>query len=131
MNAGLYRPEEFRDNCGFGLIAQTTGEVSHRLLQTAIESLTCMTHRGGISADGKTGDGCGLLFQMPTEFFRAQAKALFSVELTDHFAIAQSFLSEDQALASRERQALEQSLAAHGLSVLGWRVVPTDSGVCG
>ena len=131
MNAGLYRPEEFRDNCGFGLIAQTTGEASHRLLQTAIESLTCMTHRGGIAADGKTGDGCGLLFQMPTEFFRAQAKALFSVELTDQFAIAQTFLSEDQAIAARERQALELSLAAQGLSVLGWRVVPTDSGVCG
>ena len=131
MNAGLYRPEEFRDNCGFGLIAQTTGEASHRLLQTAIESLTCMTHRGGIAADGKTGDGCGLLFQMPTEFFRAQAKTLFSVELTDHFAIAQTFLSQDPDLAARERQALEQSLAAQGLSVSGWRVVPTDSGVCG
>ena len=61
MSAGLYRPEEFRDNCGFGLIAHTSGDASHRLLQTAIESLTCMTHRGGIAADGKTGDGCGLL----------------------------------------------------------------------
>ena len=58
---GLYRPEEFRDNCGFGLIAHIKGQPSHRLLETAIESLTCMTHRGGIAADGKTGDGCGLL----------------------------------------------------------------------
>ena len=55
---GLYRPDEFRDNCGFGLIAHIEGEASHRLLQTAIESLTCMTHRGGIAADGRTGDGC-------------------------------------------------------------------------
>ena len=64
LSRGLYRPEEFRDNCGFGLIAHINGDVSHRLLQTAIESLTCMTHRGGIAADGRTGDGCGLLLQM-------------------------------------------------------------------
>ena len=57
MSAGLFSPEEFRDNCGFGLIAHTSGDASHRLLRTAIESLTCMTHRGGIAADGKTGDG--------------------------------------------------------------------------
>ena len=69
---GLYRPEEFRDNCGFGLIAHVQGEASHRLLQTAIESLTCMTHRGGIAADGRTGDGCGLLMQMPDAFMRSE-----------------------------------------------------------
>ena len=50
---GLYNPDEFRDNCGFGMIAHQQGVASHRLLQTAIESLTCMTHRGGIAADGK------------------------------------------------------------------------------
>ena len=78
---GLYRPEEFRDNCGFGLIAHIEGEASHRLLQTAIESLTCMTHRGGIAADGRTGDGCGLLLQMPDAFMRAEAKAMLDVDL--------------------------------------------------
>ena len=59
MRTGLYHPDEFRDNCGFGLIAHMNGDASHNLLQTAIEALTCMTHRGGIAADGKTGDGCG------------------------------------------------------------------------
>ena len=78
---GLYLPEEFRDNCGFGLIAHIEGDASHRLLQTAIESLTCMTHRGGIAADGRTGDGCGLLLQMPDAFMRAEAKAVFGVDL--------------------------------------------------
>src|SRR3546814_2561895 len=71
MKAGLYQPDEFKDNCGFGLIAHMQGEPSHTLLQTAIEALTCMTHRGGINADGKTGDGCGLLIQKPDEFMRA------------------------------------------------------------
>ena len=65
MNAGFFNPKEFKDNCGFGLIAHMHGDPSHDLLQKAIESLTCMTHRGGIAADGKTGDGCGLLLQMP------------------------------------------------------------------
>src|SRR6056300_802738 len=105
MNAGLYRPEEFRDNCGFGLIAQTTGEVSHRLLQTAIESLTCMTHRGGIAADGKTGDGCGLLFQMPKSFFKDEAKKVLGIDLPNHFAVGQTFLSQDQDAAATERAA--------------------------
>ncbi len=53
MNRGLHQPGEFRDNCGFGLIAHMEGQASHDLLKTAIESLTCMTHRGGIAADGK------------------------------------------------------------------------------
>ena len=131
MNAGLYRPEEFRDNCGFGLIAQTTGEASHRLLQTAIESLTCMTHRGGIAADGKTGDGCGLLFQMPTSFFKDEAKRVLNQELPEGFAVAQVFLSQDAGLAAAERATLEQFIASQELKVLGWRLVPTDPSICG
>lgn len=54
MKTGLYHPEEFKDNCGFGLIAHMTGEASHHLLQTAMQALTCMTHRGGINADRKS-----------------------------------------------------------------------------
>src|SRR5690554_7147180 len=77
MTTGLYHPDEFRDNCGFGLIAHMKGEASHKLLQTAIESLTCMTHRGGIAADGKTGDGCGLLLQSPKAFLNKAAEAAF------------------------------------------------------
>ena len=73
MKAGLYHPDQFKDNCGFGLIAHMQGEASHHLLKTAIEALTCMTHRGGINADGKTGDGCGLLLQKPDRFLRALA----------------------------------------------------------
>ena len=72
MMKGLHQPGEFRDNCGFGLIAHMEGQASHDLLKTAIESLTCMTHRGGIAADGRTGDGCGLLFKMPVDFMRAR-----------------------------------------------------------
>lgn len=81
MKAGLFHPDEFKDNCGFGLIAHMEGEASHHLLKTAIEALTCMTHRGGINADGKTGDGCGLLIQKPDLFLRAVAREQFGSEL--------------------------------------------------
>ncbi|MEQ9462297.1 MAG: glutamate synthase large subunit [Haliea sp.] len=131
MSAGLYSPEEFRDNCGFGLIVHSAGDASHRLLQTAIESLTCMTHRGGIAADGKTGDGCGLLMQMPVSFMRTLAQECFGAELGDQFAVGQIFLSPSEERAAAARSAMEQALTEQGLDVVGWRVVPTDSSVCG
>ena len=71
---GLYNPQLEKDNCGFGLIAHMEGEASHKLVRTAITSLARMAHRGGIAADGKTGDGCGLLLQKPDSFFQAIAK---------------------------------------------------------
>jgi glutamate synthase (NADPH/NADH) large chain len=128
---GLYRPEEFRDNCGFGLIAHIGGEASHRLLQTAIESLTCMTHRGGIAADGRTGDGCGLLLQMPDAFMRGEAKAVLNVDLGKHYGVGMLFLSRDESLQQASREAMEAALTAEGLPVFGWREVPIDESVCG
>ncbi|ATX75667.1 glutamate synthase large subunit [Reinekea forsetii] len=131
MSQGLYNPAEFRDNCGFGLIAHMQGEQSHHLLQTAIESLTCMTHRGGIAADGKTGDGCGLLIQMPKTFFAEKAWQQFQVDLGEHFAVGMVFLSQDTAKNAAGKQALEASLLAQQLTVVGWRSVPIDTQVCG
>ncbi len=131
MQAGLYSPEEFKDNCGFGLIAHLQGDASHELLKTAIESLTSMTHRGGIASDGKTGDGCGLLIKKPDSFFRTVAKEVFAVELKDNYAVGMVFLNQDQAKAQQAREAVEQQIIAEGLTVIGWRVVPVDSSVCG
>ncbi|TDO12499.1 MULTISPECIES: glutamate synthase large subunit [Halomonas] len=131
MNRGLHQPGEFRDNCGFGLIAQMEGQASHDLLKTAIESLTCMTHRGGIAADGKTGDGCGLLLQMPDAFMRDVAKESLGVELGEHFAVGVVFLPDDDAREARGRETLVAELEARGLRVAGWRDVPVDASVCG
>ncbi|WP_372797244.1 glutamate synthase large subunit [Litorivivens sp.] len=131
MSTGLYRPEDVRDNCGFGLIAHMQGEPSHKLLQTAIESLTCMTHRGGIAADGKTGDGCGLLLKKPDSFLRTLADEAFSATLSDIYGIGQIFLSTDTAKADAARKAMETALAEQGLECVGWREVPHDPSVCG
>jgi len=127
MTTGLYSLDEFKDNCGFGLIAHLKGKVSHRLLETAIESLTCMTHRGGIAADGKTGDGCGLLLQKPDSFLRAVAKEACDAELTDIYGVGSVMLSTDTAKADRARQVVEEELLAQQLTPAGWREVPVDS----
>ncbi|MCX2840402.1 glutamate synthase large subunit [Microbulbifer thermotolerans] len=126
MGSGLYRLDEFKDNCGFGLIAHLKGEASHKLVQTAIESLTCMTHRGGIAADGKTGDGCGLLLQKPDAFLRAEARDVCGAELTDTYAVGAIMLPLDEAAAQSARETLARELEAQGLRVAGWRPVPTN-----
>mgnify|MGYP003872476347 FL=1 len=127
MSKGLFNPQEFKDNCGFGLMAHMEGQASHDLLKKAIESLTCMTHRGGIAADGKTGDGCGLLLQKPDQFLRQQAQDLFKVALGARYAVGMIFLSQDDQIAAKGRQALEKAIKDEGLTVVGWRNVPTDS----
>lgn len=131
MKRGLHQPGEYRDNCGFGLIAHMQGQASHDLLKTAIESLTSMTHRGGIAADGKTGDGCGLLLKMPSDFMRAVAREALGVVLGKRFAVGTLFLPDDDARETRARAVLEDELDERGLKVRGWRNVPVDPSVCG
>jgi glutamate synthase (NADPH/NADH) large chain len=130
MRTGLYTPGEFKDNCGFGLIAHMEGQASHDLLSTAIESLTCMTHRGGIAADGKTGDGCGLLIQKPDSFLREVSKDL-GMDLPEQYAVGMIFLDLDMAIADKQRAAVDAAFAAQGLEVHGWRVVPTNNDFLG
>ncbi|AMA47486.1 glutamate synthase large subunit [Pseudomonas alabamensis] len=131
MKTGLYRPEEFKDNCGFGLIAHMTGTPSHHLLQTAMQALTCMTHRGGINADGKTGDGCGLLMQKPDAFLRAVATEQFGVELPAQYAVGMVFFNQDPAKAEAARANMDREILAAGLQLVGWRKVPIDTSVLG
>ena len=131
MKTGLYHPEEFKDNCGFGLIAHMTGEPSHHLLQTAMQALTCMTHRGGINADGKTGDGCGLLMQKPDQFLRAMAKEHFAAELPKQYAVGMVFFNQDPIKAEAARANMDREIIAAGLQLIGWRKVPIDTSVLG
>jgi len=131
MHKGLYQPDQFRDNCGFGLIAHMQGQSSHHLLKTAIDALTCMTHRGGINADGRTGDGCGLLLQMPDQFMRAVARDELGQELPSRYAVGMIFLGKDEAAQQRTREAFAAAAADQGLSVVGWRQVPIDESVLG
>ena len=127
---GLTEPGEFRDNCGFGLISHMEGQPSHELLQTAIEALTCMTHRGGINADGKTGDGCGLLLKKPDSFFRKVAEEQ-SITLPDNYGVGMVFTHPQADKSEQQKSAINSALEAQGVAVLGWREVPTDPSCLG
>ena len=128
---GLYRPEFEHDSCGFGLIAHMDGKPSQWIVKTAVTALTRMTHRGAVAADGKTGDGCGLLIKRPDGFLKAVAGEL-NIELAELYASGLVFLArKDEALAEAAKAELAKHLEAQGLSVAGWRVVPTDDSACG
>ena len=127
---GLYKDAYERDSCGFGLIASLDDRASHWLVRTAMTSLNRLTHRGAIAADGKTGDGCGLLLKRPEGFLRALA-AEAGITLSARFASGLVFLSQEPELAAAARTALATQLQRQGLELAGWRVVPIDPGACG
>ncbi|PSW08897.1 glutamate synthase large subunit [Photobacterium rosenbergii] len=126
----LYNPMLDKDNCGFGLIAHIEGETSHKLVRTAISALDRMTHRGGIAADGKTGDGCGLLMKKPDSFYRIVAEDN-GWKLSREFALGMLFLSQDPVLAEQARTIISEELAKETLSLAGWRPVPINPQVLG
>ncbi len=127
---GLVRPSYERDSCGFGLIASLDDQPSHWVVQTAISSLNRLTHRGAIAADGKTGDGCGLLIKMPTGFLRAVARES-GFTLTPLFGAGLVFLSRDPALADQARRILTAEIEREQLAVAGFRRLPTNPEACG
>jgi glutamate synthase (NADPH/NADH) large chain len=127
---GLYRPEFEHDSCGFGLIAQMDDKASHNLVKRAVLALERMTHRGAIAADGKTGDGCGLLMKKPDRFLRAKAAEL-GIKLGENYCAGNVFLSQDPAKAARAREVVAEACKQQGLRLAGWRPLPTDPEACG
>ncbi|WP_423229725.1 glutamate synthase large subunit [Thermithiobacillus plumbiphilus] len=131
MNHSLYSPDFEKDSCGFGLIAQMDNQPNHGIVASAIGALACLTHRGAVAADLKTGDGCGLLAQMPDAFMRAVAGEQ-GWRLAERFGVGQFFLSRDADRAATCRAGITQEAQALGLDFVGWREVPTDGeSACG
>jgi glutamate synthase (NADPH) large chain len=127
---GLYRRAYEKDSCGFGLIASLDDQASHWVLQTAISSLNRLTHRGAIAADGKTGDGCGLLIKKPVGFLRAVA-AEARMTLGAQFAAGLVFLNRNAAKAAAARRVLTEQIEREEMTVAGFRVVSVDPEACG
>ncbi len=115
----------FKDNCGFGLIANIKNRPSHENLENAITALERMMHRGAVAADGKTGDGSGLLLSLPHEFMRTCASEA-GVELPEMYAVAVVFTRDASTLAR-----FEQICAANDLKVVLNRRVPVDTNALG
>jgi len=129
-SVGLYRSEFEKDSCGFGLIAHMDDQPSHKLVQSAITALHRMTHRGAVAADGKTGDGCGLLMKKPDAFLRKQAKAL-GFAIGENYCAGNVFFSRDTARRNRAKAVLKESVELHGLKAFGFRELPTDESALG
>jgi len=124
---GLYDPRHEHDACGVGFVANIRGERSHGIVLQGIEVLENLTHRGATGADPETGDGAGLLLQIPDGFFRREAGKL-GIDLPGpgRYAAAPVFLSGDPDERRFQEETLERAVVQHGQQVLGWRDVPVD-----
>jgi glutamate synthase (NADPH/NADH) large chain len=121
---------DFRDGCGFALLAHMDGEKSHWLVETTLESLARLTHRGAVAADGKSGDGCGIMLQFPESFLREVARDC-GFRIAERFAAGLVFFSPEPSLIERGQEILTRHLARFALDVQGWREVPTCPEVVG
>ncbi|MBF0385822.1 MAG: glutamate synthase large subunit [Candidatus Omnitrophica bacterium] len=124
---GLYDPQNEHDSCGVGFVANIDGNKSHDIITKGIEVLVNLLHRGATGGDNKTGDGAGMLVQLPDKFFRRIADEL-KIKLPEfgRYGVAMIFLPQDKRLKERCRKLIEEVIAQEGLSVLGWRAVPFD-----
>ena len=116
------------DACGTGFIAQLASPPSHDIVQYALNALERLTHRGGVDADGASGDGAGLLTSIPQAFFRARA-AEQQIELPEHFGLGFAFFPT--GTSDDARRAIEAAADTERLRVLGWRRVPVNAAVLG
>ncbi len=127
---GLYDARFEHDSCGFGLIASLDNTPSRQLVESALKALDRMSHRGAVGADGKSGDGCGILMQRPEKFLRHVATQA-GIRLGQVFAAGNVFLSRKPEFAETARTVLAEELARVEVHVAGWRVLPVDIDACG
>src|SRR3954447_7296664 len=127
--AGLYDPAYEHDNCGVGAVADLSGEPRHQTLLRALHVLDALEHRGASGAEIDTGDGAGILLQTPDEFLRGVVD--FELPERGRYACGMVFLPREDGPRSELEQLIEQSIARHGQTLLGWRDVPVDENVPG
>jgi glutamate synthase (NADPH) large chain len=125
--AGLYDPQFEHDACGVGMVADLSGRRKHSTVAQALTVLRNLDHRGAKGADPETGDGAGILTQIPDEFFRAVCG--FRLPPPGHYAVGLAFLPPGSGNQALER--IEQIAGLESLAVLGWREVPHDATACG
>ena len=129
----LYDPSFERDGCGTGFVADISGKPSHAIVEKGIEAVVNLTHRGATQADTKTGDGAGILVQIPRKFFKKALETLgYQKVETEALAVGMIFFPrQDYKGRERARAIIEDVVSRNKMKVLGWRIVPVDSSVLG
>ncbi len=127
-----YDPRAERDACGIGFIADIYGRRSHELLRQALTAVANMVHRGAVADDGQTGDGAGILVQVPYALLAEELASLGQpVPGPGALGVGMIFLPREEAQAARGRAVIEESLREQGLTLLTWRPVPVDPAAIG
>ena len=122
---GLYLPEFEHDNCGAGFICNLNGVKSNDIIHKALDILIKLEHRGAVSADGRTGDGAGILFDIPHSFFKKVCD--FEIPQPSDYAVGMVFLPKNNNQTIFCQNVFEKAIAKQNLSLLGWRKVPVDA----
>ncbi len=129
---GLYDPGNEKDSCGVGFVCDIGGTASHAIVERGIEVLNHLLHRGAAGADAGTGDGAGILLQIPHGFYAAVCSSLgFSLPAAGSYGVGMMFLPLEPEAGKACRAAVDGALSGEGLSVLGWREVPVDAAALG
>ncbi|MEG3658148.1 glutamate synthase large subunit [Arenibacter palladensis] len=126
---GLYLPEFEHDNCGAGFICSLKGKKSNDIIHKALEILERLEHRGAVSSDGKTGDGAGILIDIPHDFF--QDVCSFELPEPGSYAVGNVFLPQKENQRDYCIEVFENNIKKQGLKLLGWREVPVNKSIPG
>ncbi len=129
---GLYNPQSEHDACGMGFVANLEGQKSRKIIKSALEVLHRLSHRAGAGADPETGDGAGILIQIPHRFFKSEGLRLgLDMPRRRRYGLGMIFLPQDPEQRKACETICEEVVAEEGQRVLGWRDVPVDSSQCG
>ncbi|QWV94810.1 glutamate synthase large subunit [Geomonas oryzisoli] len=129
---GMYDPQFEHDACGVGFVTNIKGKKSHEIVQQAITVLENLDHRGAVGSEHNTGDGAGILIQIPDAFFRKVCPEL-GIELpaAGDYGVAMLFTSPEATERSAAKHIFQRIIAEEGVEVIGWRDVPTDNSSLG
>jgi glutamate synthase (NADPH/NADH) large chain len=129
---GLYNPDMEKDSCGVGFIANIKGKKSHDILKQGLQILKNLKHRGAAGADASTGDGAGIMLQIPHEFFCAEMnKQQVKLPNTGDYAVCMVFLPREPNARLFCEGILERIIIEEQQKLLGWREVPVNENACG
>lgn len=129
---GLYDPQFEHDSCGVGFLVHIKGQKSHAIVQDALKILVNLDHRGACGCEANTGDGAGILMQVPHEFFvKAAGKAGFKLPAPGQYGVGMLFMPLDAAEREGVKAAFAKIISDEGQTILGWRDIPTDNASLG